>query len=300
MIAIIKRILPSLGALAAFEAAARHLSFTRAAEELGLTQSAVSRQIAQLEGFVGINLFERVRRRVVLTEAGRAYVAKVRVVLDQAEAATLDVLASEGSGRILHIAALATFAAHWLTPRMPGFVRAHPDIPFQITSYRHGPFQFDDNSDVVIHYGEASWPDGLLHRIMDEEIVPICSPGYADAIDLRTARDLGRAVLLQQTTRPDAWTSVLAELQHDDINPLRGPRFDLYAMIIEAALAGLGVGAIPRFLIEPHLAEGRLIMPFACSVRSRYSYYLVYSEAKRQWPEVQAFSRWILREARQT
>lgn len=294
-----KRILPSLSALAAFEAAARHLSFTRAAEELGLTQSAVSRQIAQLESFVGIRLFERIRRRVVLTEAGRGYATKVRTVLDRAEAATLDVLASKTGSRVLHISSLATFAAHWLAPRMAAFAISHPDISFQITSYRHGPFLFGaDESDVVIHYGEPSWPDGMLHRIMDEEITPVCSPGYAKALNLRSARDLDRAVILQQTTRPDAWTSILAKLRCHDINSLRGPRFDLYSMIIEAALAGLGVGAIPRFLVEKHLAEGRLVMLFECSVRSRYAYYLVYPEAKRQWPEVQAFRRWILREAR--
>jgi LysR family glycine cleavage system transcriptional activator len=296
-----KRLLPSLAALATFEAAARHGSFTRAAEELGLTQSAISRQIAHLESFIGLRLFERVRRRVVLTEAGRAYAAKVRVLLDRAEAATLDLLASKSGTRVLHISSLATLASLWLAPRMASFARQYPEIAYQITSYRHGPFQFGaDDSDVVIHYGEESWPDGLLHRLMDEEIVPICSPGYAAAVGLKSVDDLEGATLLQQTSRPDAWTDLLGTLGRDDINALRGPRFDLYGMIIEAALADLGVGAIPRFLVENHLASGRFIIPFECSVRSRYSYYLVYPEAKRQWPEVQAFRRWILREARQS
>ena len=294
----ITRILPSLAALAAFEAAARHLSFTRAAEELGLTQSAVSRQVAQLEAHVGIGLFERVRRRVVLTETGRAYAARIRSMLDQAEAATLDVLASRSGGRVLHIVALATFGAHWLTPRMGRFAAAHPDIPFQITSYPHGPLPPSAEGDVLIHYGEASWPGGLLHRIMDEEIVAACTPAYAAAAGLRAAADLGGAVLLQQTTRPDAWASLLAKLGCAHVNALRGPRFDLYAMVIEAALAGLGVGAIPRFLIAPQLAAGRLVMPVPGAVRSRHAYYLVYAEAKRQWPEVQAFRAWLLHEAR--
>jgi LysR family transcriptional regulator, glycine cleavage system transcriptional activator len=152
--------------------------------------------------------------------------------------------------------------------------------------------------DIVIHYGEPSWPGGLLHRLMDEEIVCATSPDYIKAIGLRSVRDLDRATFLQQTTRPDAWSDLLAKLGRGDLNALRGPRFDQYGVVIEAALASLGLAAVPRFLIEAHLACSRLVMPFKASVRSRHAYHLVYPEAKRQWPEVQAFRRWILREAR--
>jgi LysR family glycine cleavage system transcriptional activator len=292
-----KRILPSLAALAAFEAAARHSSFTRASEELGLTQSAVSRQVALLEEFLGVRLFERIRRRVLLTAAGTAYASKIRLALDGAESATFDLLASK-SGGVLHILSLATFGSHWLAPRMVSFSRQHPEIAFQITAYHHRPSEFGPSDiDVAIHYGEPSWPGGLLDRLMDEELVATCSAAYAAAAGLRTLDDLRNATLLQQTTRPDAWTDLLAAYQCTDVNALRGPRFELYAMIIEAAIAGLGIGAIPRFLVADHLASGRLVIPFDCSVRSRYSYYLAYPEAKRYLPEVQAFRRWILREA---
>lgn len=181
---------------------------------------------------------------------------------------------------------------------MLSFSRQHPEIAFQISAYHHRPFGFSPSDiDVAIHYGEPSWPGGLLDRLMGEEIVPICSAAYAEAVDIRTADDLAKAILLQQTTRPDAWTDLLSACQCINVNALRGPRFELYAMIIEAAIAGLGIGAIPRFLVEEHLASGRLIIPFNGSVRSRYSYYLAYPETKRYLPEVQAFRRWILREA---
>lgn len=296
-----KRVLPSLTALAAFEAAARRASFTRAGEELGLTQSAVSRQVAYLERFLGVRLFERVRRRVILTEAGVTYAAKIRASLNRAESATLEVLASKDGGRVLHICSLNTFATHWLMPRMRSFVDQYPEFALQISSYHHRTF--DDvaaDVDVAIHYGEASWPDGLVERLMDEVLVPMCSPAYAEAIGLKSVEDLGKATLLQQTTRPDAWTDLLSGVNRDDINSLRGPRFELYSMIIEAALTGMGVGAIPRFLAEEHLASGRLVIPFEISVPGRSTYYLAYPEAKRQLPEVQAFRKWIQREVRRS
>jgi LysR family transcriptional regulator, glycine cleavage system transcriptional activator len=292
-----KRLLPSLSSLVAFEAAARHASFARAGEELGLTASAISRQIAQLEGFLGVSLFERVRRAVVLNERGHAYAGEVRATLDRAEAATLDVLASKDRGRVLHIWTLSTLTLYWLMPRMPAFVRQNPDIGFQITTYSQ-PFQLSGDPDVVIHYGEPSWPGGLLHRLMDEEIVCAARPNYIKTLGLRNARDLDRATFLQQTIRADAWSDLLAKLGRPDLNALRGPRFDQYGLVIEAACGSLGLAAVPRFLIEAHLASGRLVMPFKASVRSRHAYHLVYPEAKRQWPEVQAFRRWILREAR--
>jgi LysR family glycine cleavage system transcriptional activator len=296
-----KRILPSLTSLAAFEAAARRASFTRAAEELGLTQSAISRQVSHLERFLGVRLFERVRQRVVLTQPGLDYSTKIRDLLDQAEAATLDVLASKTGGRVLHICSLATFASHWLSRRMVSFAQAYPDIDFRISSYHHLNFSVLANDvDVAIHYGEPSWPDAIVDRLMEEEVVAVCSPNYARTIGLNAPEDLARATLLQQTTRPDAWSDLLSALKVTDVNALRGPRFELYSMLIEAAIVSMGVGAIPRFLVEDHLADGRLIIPFPCSVRSRHTYCLVYPEAKRQIPAIQAFRSWIQREVRKT
>jgi len=296
-----KRILPSFRSTIAFEAAARHSNFTRAAEELGLTQSAVSRQIAQLESFLGVRLFERIRKNVVLTEVGASYANNIRISLDRAEAATLDLLTAASGGGVLHITSLATFAALWLAPRLVSFVRSHPDIAFQLSTYQHKTFGLGDNSpDIVIHYGEPSWPEGIVNLLMGEEIVPVCSREYMEANNLRAPNDLRRAMLIQQTTRPDAWEDWLAAADAPLVNALHGPRFEQYSMIIEGALSGLGVGAVPYFLIENQLADGTLVAPFDIRVKSRMSYYLVYPEAKRNLESVHAFRRWIMREAQVT
>lgn len=295
-----KRALPSLAALEVFEACARYASFTRAAEELGITQSAVSRQVAQLESFLGIPLFERVRRRVLITSAGKDYAEKIRVILRQTEKATDEITSAE-TGRVLHISSYATFAAKWLAPRLHSFSKKHPDIAYKLTALNHHRAFASPESgvDAAIHYGEASWPDSLLDRLMYERIIPVCSPDYAASHGIRKPADLSRATCLHQI-RADAWPDMLASLNLQQISPLRGPRFDQYAMVIEAALSGLGVAAIPSFLIDHHLADGSLIQPFKASVRSRHAYYLVYPEAKRNWGSIKAFRRWIVAEARRS
>lgn len=296
-----KRILPSFRAAIVFEAAARHSSFTRAAEELGLTQSAVSRQISQLESFLGVRLFERIRKNVVLTEVGANYADNIRISLDRAEAATLDLLTSVDGGGLLRIASLATFASLWLAPRLVGFVKSHPDIAFQLSTYQHKTFDFTANDpDIVIHYGEPSWPNGIVNLLMGEEIVPVCTREYMIEKKLREPGDLQRATLIQQTTRPDAWEDWLAAAGTSAVYPLHGPRFEQYSMIIEGALSGLGVGAVPYFLVEGQLAAGTLVLPFDIRVASRLSYYLVYPESKRNLNAIQAFRWWIMREAQAT
>ncbi len=291
--------LPGLGALATFEAAARHEAFTQAAEELGMTQSAVSKQIAQLEKFLGTRLFERVRRRVVLTEAGAIYASEIRDALNQAEAATLAMLTAK-TGDVLHIAALVTLASHWLSRRMVSFASSHPDVAFNLTTYNNRPFNMiAENIDVAIYYGEPSWPGAIADFLMWELLFPVCTPQFAAANNLRTIEDLRNVTLLQQTTRPDAWLDWLTAAGLSDMNALRGPRFEHYSMIIEASLAGMGIGVVPQFVVADHVAAGRLITPFDVVVKSRFAYYLVYPEQKRHLPKVLAFRRWMLRTVRQ-
>jgi LysR family glycine cleavage system transcriptional activator len=292
-----RRVLPSLNALAAFETAARHGSFTRAAEELGVTQSAISRQIDHIEKYLGVPLFQRVRKRVILTEAGANYAVQVRTALDRFEAATRELLTSGGKGKVLHIAALATFATHWLAPRLVFFARAYPEITFELTTFSYPAASLSEDVDVIIHCGEPYWAGGVAKPLMDEVIVPMCSPAYVEAHGLYSVSALPRATLLQQSGRSDAWTDWLAAAGHSEINAKHGLRFEKYAMVIEAALAGLGIGAIPTYLAEDHLASGRLVRPFDLHLRSRYSYYLVFPDAKPQVAEVKAFHHWIAGEA---
>jgi LysR family glycine cleavage system transcriptional activator len=289
--------LPSLAALRTFEAAARHLSFTKAGTELHLTQSAVSRQIRVMEDYLGLKLFERIKQRLLLTEAGRSYVGDVRTALDQMQAATLNLLAHQGQGGILHFATPPAFGMKWLIPRLGAFSRAHPDVLVNLVT-RTKPFDFEsERLDAAIHYGDDDWPGVISHRLIGEDIVLVCAPAYAGRRRLREPRDLGQHVLLQHARRPHAWREWLDAQQVHAVNAAAGPRFEHMYMIMQAAAAGLGVALLPRLLVSDEVAAGRLTIPLAASFMSRESYCLVYPEAKRHDPKVDAFRSWILREA---
>ena len=287
---------PSLSALAAFEAAARHGSFTRAAEELNLTQGAVSRQIALLEQTLGLQLFERVRKRVGLTAAGAAYAEEVRDGLSRLAAATLSAMAFRGTGGLLNLASLPTFGTRWLIPRLPRFTEAHPGITINFST-RLVPFDFaHDEADAAIHFGHPVWPGARLHRLMGEEVVPVAAPALLARAGIAEAADLLRLPLLQQSTRPRAWASWLEQqgLSRDKL--VMGPRFEQFAMVSQAAVAGLGVAIVPRFLIEEELRSGALAVAVDRPARGPEGYYLVYPEAKATLPAVVAFRDWLLGE----
>jgi LysR family glycine cleavage system transcriptional activator len=287
---------PSLAALAAFEAAARHLSFTRAAEELALTQGAVSRQVAQLEEQLGVALFARARQRVALTPAGASYAAEIREALSRIAAATVSTMAFRGAGGVLNLAILPTFGTRWLIPRLPRFTERNPSITINFAT-RIEPFDFArEGHDAAIHFGDAIWPGAVLHRLMGEEIVPVASPALAARAGLREPSDLLALPLLQQSTRPRAWAGWLAA---QGINPAlarMGPRFEQFAMVAQAAVAGLGLAIVPRFLVADELRAGSLLIPFDRPVSEGQAYYLVYPEAKADLPAVAAFRDWLLDE----
>lgn len=294
-----KRPLPTLRSLEMFEAAARHGSFTRAAEELAITQSALSRQIALLEAYLGLPLFERIRRRVVLTEIGAAYADKVRVALARIQSVTMDVLTAGTIGDVLHVASLSTFAAQWLAPRLVSFADANPDIALNVTTYQHLSFDLAGGEpDIVIHYGEPSWPGAVVEPLMPETIVVVCSPRLLQRVTLASVDDLRRAPLIQQSTHMEAWADWLAAAGGPGIDALKGPRFEHYAMIVEGAVSGLGVAAVPSFLIDQHLAAGTLVMPFSTAVRSRHSYCTAVPEARRNLPKIRKFRAWLKREVK--
>lgn len=286
--------MPSVASLAAFDAAARHLSFTRAAEELALTQGAVSRQVAQLETLLGVPLFERVRQRVVLTPAGASYAAEVRDALARIAAATLNVMTTRGAGGVLALAILPTFGTRWLIPRLPDFFRRHPEVTINFSTHIR-PFDFArEGLDAGIHFGEPTWPGAELHRLMGETIIPVASPALVERHGIRDPADLLGLPLLQQVTRPRAWAEWLQAQGLDPEKAQPGPVFEQFAMIAQAAQAGLGIAIVPRFLVEDELASGRLVVPFARPVESRQAYWLVYPQEKRDRPAVAAFRTWLL------
>ncbi len=291
--------LPNVGNLLAFEATARHGSVSRAAEELNLTQSAISRQIQQLEDSLGVSLFRRTRQRVMLTDVGRMYASQVRNTLTELSDATHQAIALSGTSGVLNLAVLPTFGTRWLIPRIPEFFARHPDATVNF-GVRLVPFDFAaEPFDAAIHFGQPHWPGAVCELLRREEAVPVCSPAYRERENIRTPEDLTRALLLQQSTRPTAWAEWFAGVGVAIGNPLRGPRFEQFAMIAQAAAAGLGAALIPNFLIADELASGRLEILFPHSLVSGGAYYLVYPEPKAEAPLVRSFRDWIMAKTNQ-
>ncbi len=289
--------LPSMPALTAFESAARHLSFSRAAEELHLTQGAVSRQIRQIEDSLGVALFERVNQRVFLTDAGRLYLKDVQRALGGLADATFRVMATAGRGGVLDLAVLPTFAARWLMPRLPGFLAAHPDATVNF-AVRLAPFDFAaEPFDAAIHHGEPTWPGAVCEPLCGEAVVPVAAPALARRLREESPRGLAAVTLLHQSTRPNGWRDYLAREGLEPEGAYRGFRFDQFAMIAGAAAAGLGVALMPRFLVEAELAAGSLEVVFDRPLSSGTGYWFVYPEAKAGFGLMRAFGRWLAAEA---
>lgn len=290
--------LPPIGSLVAFEAAARHESFSRAAEELHLTQGAISRQIRTLEEIVGVPLFERIRRRVVLSEAGRAYLDDVRRTLADLGEATHRLMGYAGTRGVLDLAVLPTFGARWLVPRLPRFLADHPDVTVNLSA-RIEPFDFaEEPFDAAIHVGQPVWAGGVLAHLMDEEVVPVAPPDWPRRHGVAGPADLVDRPLLHQSTRPSAWSDWFANLGIATDGAWRGPRFDQFAMVVGAAIAGLGAALVPRFLIEEELAGGRLVVLFPEPLHTRSAYYVVHPASRGRSALLRAFADWIIAEAK--
>jgi LysR family glycine cleavage system transcriptional activator len=294
-----RRTLPSTAALAAFESAARHQSFTKAADELAVTQSAVCRQIGALEDFLGVKLFRRSSRGVALTEAGVTYSRQVTARLDEVERDTLDLMAKGGQGGTLELGVVPTFATKWLLPRLPDFAAQHPGITVNMTA-RTRPFLFDDTPfDAAIGAGEALWPgtDGVF--LMHEHMVPVASPAYLAARRRgRTAEpDWARCTLLQQSTRPYAWRHWFGSRGVQVDGDMAGPRLELFSMLVEAAIHGLGVALVPRLMIDDELTRGLLLPASSHQSLSDRSYHLVFPERKAEHAALAVFRAWLQRQA---
>lgn len=289
--------LPSLTALEAFEAALRLESFTRAAEELGRTQGAISRQIAILERHLGVELFVREHPRVRPTSAAHSFGREVRSMLERLRALVLEVQASGGAGAVLRLAILPTFGTHWLIPRMPGFYTRFPEATVHFTT-KLGTFNFDRiGVDAAIHYGEPTWPGARLEELMPEQVTVVCAPTLVERF--AEPADLLGATFLQLVSRRGAWTEWLEAQGVVDVPATRGPLFEQHAMVIQAAVAGLGVALVPDFLVRSELDRGALVEPFPeRRFASPRAYYLAYPETSRDLSGLVKFRRWILDEMR--
>ncbi len=288
-----------------FEAAARHESYTRAAQELALTQSAVSRQITALEDFLGVALFRRTRHGVQLTASGAAYARQTARRLEAMERDTLDAMAEQGEGGSLALAAVPTFATRWLLPRLPDFQRACPDALVHIET-RTRPFLFADTDfDAALYAGTPgqvlNWAGTRARLLMKEDVLPVCSPALLAAHGLAPAgnapADVARLPLLQQSTRPDVWHQWFEAQRLQVPMSRRGARYELFSMLAAAAVHGLGVALIPPMLVEGELAQGRLVVACERPLQGQRGYYLVVPERAEERPLLATFSHWLLAQA---
>ncbi|PZQ73291.1 MAG: LysR family transcriptional regulator [Variovorax paradoxus] len=293
-----RRKIPSTQSLACFEAAARHESYTRAAQELALTQSAVSRQIGALEDFMGLALFRRTRHGVQLTAAGADYARQISRQLDAMERDTLDAMARQGSGGSLQLAAVPTFATRWLIPRLPAFGREHPDVTVHIET-RTRPFLFADTPfDAALYAGTAeqaaNWAGTRSTVLMHEDVVPVCSPALIESKRQLAPGAVARLPLLQQSTRPEGWRQWFDAQGVEAPRARSGPRYELFSMLAMAAAHGLGVALMPLLLIEAELARGELVVACPRPLRGERSYFLVTPARAEERPAVAHLRRWLL------
>ncbi len=290
--------MPDLNALQAFEAAARYESFTLAAAELDLSQSAISRQIKVLEERLGITLFERVRQRVVLSESGKRLLADVRDILSRTEHMTLRAMGTRGLTGALSIATLPTFARRWLIPRLPDFLSRQPGIQVSLSS-RSTPFDLTSESfDLAIHYGRPSWPHASCTFLCSEIVVPVAAPCFLKDARRLEAGEVAELPLLHLDTRPKLWEDWFTRSEVATEHSYRGHRFDQFSMVIAAALAGLGVALLPSYLIEEEIAAGRLVIVADLPMETEFSYYVVVPEDKSSNDLSLAFQSWIMRQVR--
>lgn len=291
-----RRKIPGSDLLIAFETAARHQSFTRAAEELSLTQSAVCRQILALEDMLGVQLFNRVKKRVSLSEAGQLYARQVRENLKRIEHDTLSLMAHRGMGGVVELAVIPTFATRWLIPRLADFNAQHPGITLDLTT-RADPFLFRDTPfDAAIHFGDPVWPGAVIEYLFGEKIVPVCHPALIGKTraDLPVApATLEKLPLLHQSSRPDAWRQWFEIAGLANVNAMGGSRYELFSMLVEAAKAGLGVALVPRFFVVEEVAAGELVIPCTQILENPRSYYLVYPEDRAESAPLQIFCEWL-------
>jgi LysR family glycine cleavage system transcriptional activator len=291
------RRLPPLGAVRAFEAAARHLSFTHAAEELYVTHGAISHQVRNLEQYLGCALFRRLHRRIVLTAAGEGLFAKVRVAFDLLEMTTAQV-ATAYTKRPLVVSCIATFSMRWLMPRLHQFQARHPDIDLHLCA-PDSPVECPrDDIDVSIRAGLAHESEELEHQaFLDEEFGPVCSPALMQRCPLVRPEDLHQHTLLHTETRKHAWHDWLRITGVAGVEPTAGQRFETFYFLLQAAASGFGVAIGPYPLVADDIATGRLIAPFGF-VPHGLSMYVSYPKARATDPQLMAFRDWLLEAGR--
>jgi LysR family transcriptional regulator, glycine cleavage system transcriptional activator len=284
------RLYPSTQELLSFVCVARHSSITAAANELSLTQGAVSKAIQNLEDVLGVKLFERVKQRVVITAAGEIYLRKAQDVIHSLEESTLEMRSFYSTKSAIKISTVPTFGAQWLLPRLPKFQKAHPDIAVSFA-----PYSVNDGigtADIFIKYGEGLWPNLNATYLTGKELVVLV--GVKTAKSVRNKSHLAKIPLIHHASLPHAWrdwNDSFGKLK--TFTPYAGERFDQFSLIIEAVKADLGAALLPRCLVQREIANGQTIELFGNTISSWKGYYLCTEQRRTPSPQLLTFMGWL-------
>lgn len=292
-----RRLMPPAHALRAFVATARLGSVSAAARALHLTQGAVSKQVRELESWVGVQLFDRVRQRMVLTPAGARYEAAVRPLLTALEEATLELISHQHGGGALHLSTLPTIGAKWLIPRLPAFQRLHPQVTIHFVPYVQGYDFSRPDLDAAIRYGDGAWPGAQSDYLVGREMVVIAPPGTGSS--LRKPAQVSRHVLLHHASVPNAWAQWCETHEVTSTDPHAGPHLDQFQSLVRAVAAGMGLALVPRCLVDDDVASGVVDCPWDEGYTACSGYHLCYPQAKRALGPLASFREWALACARE-
>ena len=295
-----KRRLPSLNALRAFEAAARNQSMTRAAEELCVTHSAVSRHVAKLEDYLNAKLFERGHQQVVLTKRGAAYASRLQILFDQIQEATAEYFYARPDNASLRIGVLSTFAMRFLIPRLARFKKLYPEITLQVESAHEPISPADEEVDVSIWLGTGDWPGLVCEHLFHEELMPVGSPALLAGHDLQCADDLESFLLLHAAARYDDWQRWLKANGATRVDGYKGLRLEYSGLAYQGAIDGLGLAMAQTLFVQEDLANKRLQAAFPQRVKTGRSYYLVHTDIKSGQPAIVRFTEWLKGEVDRT
>ncbi|WP_347556145.1 LysR substrate-binding domain-containing protein [Robbsia sp. KACC 23696] len=289
---------PNMAELLAFTISAKHLNFSHAARELGHTPSAISRQIANLESFFGADLFIRNGRQLTLTRSGALYLSRVAAPLRDIGNASVELLAARGEGELLTIASVPTFTSKWLAPRLPAFLAAAPGVTLSFARHLAHGDAFGQDLDAAIRYGDGKWEGVISEYIDGRRFVVVCAPDFRDRFRLRRIEAVIDAPRLIHSQAENAWVDWARRYGLHRMHAMAGPRFEQYAILIQAAQAGLGLALIPAFLIADNLAAGSLVEPFDAGIDVDDGHYLCYLPDRLALrPGLRRFRDWLIGEA---
>jgi LysR family glycine cleavage system transcriptional activator len=291
--------LPPLTAIRYFDCAARFLSFTKAAQELNVTHSAISHQIRALEDTLGVPLFRRLNRSIVLTEAGQLFQKPVREAFEKLDEATRLVRLRDGAGPLI-VSTMPSFAAKWLVPRLRSFRERYPDIDVRISATESLVDFTRDEVDLAVRYGRGHWPGLTVEKLLSESMFPVCSPKLMEGpLPLACPADLKHHHLLHDYDwRADMWTLWLEAAGVESLSAQRRALgFNYSNLMIQAAIDGLGVALSQDALVSDDLAAGRLVRPFTVTLPTEFAYYVVNPPGNARRPKIVAFRGWLFEEA---